>query len=37
MAVRHYFVPRSQMVNYNKDLLEVVGDTERLLGRLHIY
>jgi len=36
-AVRHYVVPRSQMVKHSKDLLEVVGDTERLLARLHIY
>ena len=28
---------RSQMIKHNKDLLQVVDDTEGLLAKLHIY
>jgi 2-polyprenyl-6-methoxyphenol hydroxylase-like FAD-dependent oxidoreductase len=28
---------RSQMIKHNKDLLQVVDDTDRLLARLHVY
>ena len=28
---------RSQMIKHNKDLLQLVDDTEGLLARLHVY
>jgi hypothetical protein len=28
---------RSQMIKHNKDLLQVVDDTDGLLAKLHIY
>jgi hypothetical protein len=28
---------RSQMIKHNKDLLQVLDDTDALLARLHVY